>query len=83
MRSGGSPDSRVFREAIDNKPALMKTVIQKMEDDTMLKKLPLMADIGNLAIFLCSDLAGAITGVTVDATCGTTAGLNYRAVPSV
>lgn len=82
MRSGGSPDSRVFKEAIDSKPELMKTVIQKMEDDTMLKKLPLMADIGNLAIFLCSDMAGAITGVTVDATCGTTAGLNYRAVPS-
>jgi 3-oxoacyl-[acyl-carrier protein] reductase len=82
MRSGGSPDSRVFKEAIDSKPELMKTVIQQMENDTMLKKLPPMADIGNLAIFLCSDMAGSITGVAVDATCGTTAGLNYRAVPS-
>ncbi len=79
MRSGGSPDSRVFKEAIDSKPEIMKSVIQKMEDDTMLKKLPLMEDIANLAVFLSSDLASKITGVTVDITAGTTAGLNYRA----
>lgn len=79
MRSGGSPDSRVFKEAIDNYPEEMKTVLANMEADTMLKKLPLMADIANLAVFLSSDLAGKITGVTVDVTSGTTAGLNYRA----
>ena len=79
MRSGGSPDSRVFKEAIDRDPDGMATVLRKMEDDTMLKKLPLMADIANLAVFLSSDMAGMITGVTVDVTCGTTAGLNYRA----
>ncbi len=81
MRSGGSPDSRVFKEAIDNNPEVMKPILQQMKDDTMLKKLPLMADIANLAVFLSSELAGKITGVTVDVTCGTTAGLNYRAVP--
>jgi enoyl-[acyl-carrier-protein] reductase (NADH) len=37
-----------------------------------------MADITNVAVFLSSDLAGMITGVTVDVTGGTTAGLNYR-----
>jgi 3-oxoacyl-[acyl-carrier protein] reductase len=79
MRSGGSPDSRVFKEAIDSRPEIMKSVIQKMEDDTMLKKLPLMEDIANLAVFLSSGLASKITGVTVDITAGTTAGLNYRA----
>jgi 3-oxoacyl-[acyl-carrier protein] reductase len=78
MRSGGSPDSRVFKEAIDSRPESMKSVLQKMEDDTMLKKLPLMEDIANLAVFLSSDLASMITGVTVDITAGTTAGLNYR-----
>jgi 3-oxoacyl-[acyl-carrier protein] reductase len=30
-------------------------------------------------VFLSSDLANKITGVTVDVTCGTTSGLNYRA----
>jgi 3-oxoacyl-[acyl-carrier protein] reductase len=79
MRSGGSPDSRVFKEAIENRPKAMKSVLQKMEDDTMLKKLPMMEDIANLAVFLSSDLASRITGVTVDITAGTTAGLNYRA----
>ncbi|WP_431198884.1 SDR family oxidoreductase [Mucilaginibacter sp. P25] len=49
-----------------------------MEADTMLKKLPLMADIANTAVFLASDLAGQITGVTIDVTGGTTAALNYR-----
>jgi len=80
MRSAGSPDSQVFKEAIDHDPGAMKLVLQKMEADTMLKKLPLMSDIANLAVFLCSDMAGKITGVTVDITCGTTAALNYRVV---
>jgi NAD(P)-dependent dehydrogenase (short-subunit alcohol dehydrogenase family) len=83
MRSGGSPDSAVFKNAIDNNPEIMKTVLRKMEEDTMLKKLPLMSDIANLAVFLCSDLAAKITGVTVDITCGTTAGLNYKAALKV
>ena len=78
IRSGGSPDSKVFKEAIDKDPAGMETILRKMEDDTMLKKLPLMADIANAAVFLASDMAGKITGVTIDVTCGTTAGLNYR-----
>jgi NAD(P)-dependent dehydrogenase (short-subunit alcohol dehydrogenase family) len=78
MRSGGSPDSRVFKEAADSHPKEMEVVLQKMQADTMLKKLPLMADIANLAVFLSSDMAGRITGVTVDVTCGTTAGFNYK-----
>jgi NAD(P)-dependent dehydrogenase (short-subunit alcohol dehydrogenase family) len=82
MRSGGSPDSRVFKEAIDHDPRGMELVLQKMKADTMLKEMPLMADIANCAVFLCSDMARRITGVTVDITCGTTAGLNYRVTPA-
>jgi 3-oxoacyl-[acyl-carrier protein] reductase len=79
IRSGGSPDSKVFADAIAANPADMEVVLRTMEEDTMLKKLPLMADIANAAVFLCSDMSGKITGVTIDVTCGTTAGLNYRA----
>jgi 3-oxoacyl-[acyl-carrier protein] reductase len=79
IRSGGSPDSRVFREAIEQNPDASKPILERMQNDTMLKKLPLMADITNTGVFLVSDLAGMITGVTVDVTCGTTAALNYRA----
>jgi len=82
IRSGGSPDSKVFKEAIESHPDVMKEVLQKMEQDTMLKKLPLMADIANTAVFLASSLAAKITGVTIDITGGTTAALNYRS-PSV
>lgn len=78
IRSGGSPDSRVFKNAIDSMPDVMDPIIKKMEADTMLKKLPLMADIANTAVFLASNLAGQITGVTIDVTGGTTAALNYR-----
>jgi NAD(P)-dependent dehydrogenase (short-subunit alcohol dehydrogenase family) len=78
MRSGGSPDSRVFKEAIKQEPEAMESVLKKMKADTMLKKMPLMADIANVAVFLSSNLAAGITGVTVDVTCGTTAALNYR-----
>jgi len=81
IRSGGSPDSKVFKEAIANIPEAMGPIIRKMEGDTMLKKLPLVADIANVAVFLASDMAGKITGVTIDVTCGTTAGLNYRVAP--
>jgi len=81
MRSGGSPDSRIFKTAIETQPEVMAPVIKQMEADTILKKLPLMADIANLAVFLSSDLAGKITGVTVDVSSGTTAGLNYRVAP--
>ena len=79
IRSGGSPDSRVFKEAIESNPVDMGPMIKMMEADTMLKKMPLMADIANVAVFLASDLAGMVTGVTVDVTGGTTAALNYRA----
>lgn len=78
MRSGGSPDSRPFKEAIATGGEPVLRIIDRLKDDTMLKKLPLMADIANLAVFLSSDSAALITGVTVDITAGTTSGLNYR-----
>ena len=81
IRSGGSPDSSVFKNAIDADPENMKRVIKGMEADTMLKKLPLMNDIANVAVFLASDMAEKITGVTVDVSSGTTSGLNYRVTP--
>jgi len=79
IRSAGSPDSLVFKDAIEKYPEVMKGVLAGMEADTMLKKLPLMADIAQTAVFLASDMGASITGVTVDVTCGTTAGLCYRA----
>jgi 3-oxoacyl-[acyl-carrier protein] reductase len=82
IRSGGSPDSRVFKQAIERNPKEMEVILRGMETDTMLKKLPLMEEIANTAVFLASNLAKSITGVTIDVTAGTTAGLNYRVGPN-
>lgn len=78
IRSAGSPDSRVFKEAIDAGGDEVKAFVKKMESDTMLKQLPLMEDIANTAVFLASAMAGKITGVTIDVTAGTTSALNYK-----
>jgi 3-oxoacyl-[acyl-carrier protein] reductase len=82
IRSAGSPDSRPFTEALNNDPESTREFIRKLEEDTMLKKLPLMEDISNVAAFLASPMAAKITGVTIDVTSGTTTGLNYK-VPSI
>jgi 3-oxoacyl-[acyl-carrier protein] reductase len=81
IRSAGSPDSRVFREAIEHGGERAAAFIGKLRDDTMLKTLPRMADIADAAVFLASDRASRITGVTLDVTCGTTSALNYRVTP--
>jgi 3-oxoacyl-[acyl-carrier protein] reductase len=78
IRSAGSPDSRPFKEAIASDPGQSAEFIRKLENDTMLKKLPMISDIANVAVFLSSEMAGKITGVTIDVTCGTTSGLNHK-----
>jgi len=72
MRSAGSPDSVTFKSAIENRPEIMKIRLKEMEDDTMLKRLPLMHEIASVAVFLVSDMASGMTGTTVNITCGTT-----------
>jgi 3-oxoacyl-[acyl-carrier protein] reductase len=78
IRSAGSPDSRVFQEAMAEGGDTAHEFMQKIVDDTMLKGLPSMADIANAAVFLSSPGAAKITGVTIDVTCGSTAALNYK-----
>jgi NADP-dependent 3-hydroxy acid dehydrogenase YdfG len=53
IRSAGSPDSKVFRDAIENQPKRWSPSSGNMENDTMLKKLPMMEDIANVACFSC------------------------------
>jgi len=81
IRSGGSPDSKPFQDAIAADKEKGAAFIKKIEDDTMLKKMPLMKDIAGVAVFLASELASGITGVTIDVTCGTTTSLNYKLTP--
>jgi 3-oxoacyl-[acyl-carrier protein] reductase len=79
IRSGGSPDSRPFLEGRQNVgDAVMDSVIEKISMDTMLKKMPPMIDIANTAVFLASDWAKMITGVTVDVTAGSCSAINHK-----
>ena len=75
IRSAGSPDSRVFVEALSENEGAADFV-KNLEADTMLKRLPVMKDIASIALMLASDLAAGITGTTIDVTCGTTEALN-------
>ncbi|HEY4205341.1 MAG TPA: SDR family oxidoreductase [Puia sp.] len=83
IRSAGSPDSRPFVEAIQSMADTVKPILKRMAEDTMLKKLPPMADIANTAVFLSSYLAASITGVTIDATVGTITQINRPATDRV
>lgn len=82
IRSAGSPDSQPFVEALAHGGQKAVDFIRKIEDDTMLKKMPVMNDIANVAVFLASEMATGITGVTIDVTCGTTTALNYK-IPGI
>lgn len=82
IRSAGSPDSRPFREAVAQGGDRARKFLEKISADTMLKQLPSMQDIANAAVFLASDMAAKITGVTLDVTVGTTTALN-REPPSI
>jgi len=72
IRSAGSPDSEVFKKAMAKKVKLAQEEIVDIAKDTMLNRLPLMAEIANVAVFLVSDLASGMTGTSVNVTCGTT-----------
>jgi 3-oxoacyl-[acyl-carrier protein] reductase len=78
LRSAGSADSRPFREALEQNPSQVQPFLDKIQGDTMLKRMPPMQDIANTAVFLASPWAASITGVTIDVTAGTTAALNYQ-----
>jgi 3-oxoacyl-[acyl-carrier protein] reductase len=43
-----------------------------MRETTMLNRLPSLAEVGNVAAFLASDQAGAMTGAAANLTCGQT-----------
>lgn len=78
IRSAGSPDSRPFLEAVAQGGPEVREFMSKLKDDTMLKAMPSMRDIADAAVFLASERARRITGVTIDVTAGTTGALNYK-----
>lgn len=74
IRSAGSPDAAGVAEAISKHAAAAGISAQAFEKEfaqiTMLKRLPLLAEIANTAVLMASDNASAITAAVINATCG-------------
>jgi 3-oxoacyl-[acyl-carrier protein] reductase len=72
LRSAGSPES--ITETLDVQAAGNKVTrdefIAALKDMTLLKRLPSLADVGNVAVLMASDYAGTMTGTVANMTCG-------------
>ena len=74
IRSAGSPDSPavqgVFELHTQTTGASTDSVQQQWGGSTMLGRLPLLADVSNVATLLASDRAEAMTAAIANVTCG-------------
>jgi 3-oxoacyl-[acyl-carrier protein] reductase len=74
LRSAGSPDApgvdEVFRIHAENAGISREALEANIAEVTMLKRLPKLADVANVAVLMASDRAGAITGAITNVTCG-------------
>jgi 3-oxoacyl-[acyl-carrier protein] reductase len=74
LRSAGSPDApgvgRVFQYHAEQLGISPEAFEATLAAQTMLKRLPLLAEVANAAAMMASDHASAITGTVVNVTCG-------------
>lgn len=74
LRSAGSPDAPGVDEALGLHAARSGGMSAEIEaaiaQDTMLKRLPKLADVANVAVLMASDYANAVTGAVANVTCG-------------
>jgi NAD(P)-dependent dehydrogenase (short-subunit alcohol dehydrogenase family) len=74
LRSSGSPDAPGVSAAIAEHARLAgvprETFESRIAEKTMLKRMPLMAEIANAAVLVASDRASAITAAVTNVTCG-------------
>lgn len=74
LRSSGSPDAPGLSQVLDQHAANAGTSRQEFEArfaaSTLLKRLPLLAEVANVAVLMASDLASPITGAVANVTCG-------------
>jgi NAD(P)-dependent dehydrogenase (short-subunit alcohol dehydrogenase family) len=78
LRSDGMPETDTITEVFElhAKGAGMgshKDFQDLMENMTMLKRLPKLSELANTAAFIASDNASAITGTTINISCGSVA----------
>jgi NAD(P)-dependent dehydrogenase (short-subunit alcohol dehydrogenase family) len=74
LRSAGSPDGAVVSEVMRELAALEGITREEFEArlaaKTLLKRLPKLAEVANVAALLASDRASVMTGTVANVTCG-------------
>jgi len=74
LRSAGSPDSPGLREVFTEHASLAKESVEQFEkrfaQSTLLKRLPLLKEIANMAVLVSSEKASALTSAIINVTCG-------------
>ncbi|HEX2228901.1 MAG TPA: SDR family oxidoreductase [Candidatus Binatia bacterium] len=74
IRSAGSPDTpdvqETFRLHAKAMGVPLDECLESFSSGTLLKRLPRVAEIANVAALIASDQASAITGAFISATCG-------------
>jgi 3-oxoacyl-[acyl-carrier protein] reductase len=74
ISSAGSPDTPDIKESwskLANNAGITLEAFQRgIAERTMLKRMPMLAEIANVAVLMASDLASSISGAIANATCG-------------
>jgi 3-oxoacyl-[acyl-carrier protein] reductase len=74
LRSAGSPDAPGLQEVFIEHARLGNQSVEEFErqfaQNTMLKRLPLLKEIADMAVLVSSDKASALTSAIVNVTCG-------------
>jgi 3-oxoacyl-[acyl-carrier protein] reductase len=74
LRSAGSPDAAGVREAFGlhatNAGTTLETFTSTREGHILLRRLPTLAEVADVAAFMASDRASAMTATIANVTCG-------------
>jgi len=74
LRSAGSPDgavvSNVMRQLAELQGITQEEFEANLAEKTLLKRMPKLAEVANVAVLMASDRASAITGMVANVTCG-------------
>jgi NAD(P)-dependent dehydrogenase (short-subunit alcohol dehydrogenase family) len=74
LRSSGSPDApgvdAVFREHARNAGISREAFEERVAEVTLLKRMPRLAEVANVAVLAACDLASPMTGAIANVTCG-------------
>jgi len=77
LRSAGSPDApvvdRVMRHLAQQAGVSRDAFEAQLAERTLLKRMPKLAEVANMAVLMASDRASAMTGAVANVTCGETA----------